>query len=127
MSSRGRTSLRNSSVDKIHREARRQESLTAKNHGGRATPGSGSGAFDKNDVTNDDWSFEVKTTGQKGYRLTLETFSTVERNALEQGRRPAMVIAFVTPYGRDKRLVVVDEDDFIEMTQNGTHDTRREA
>lgn len=101
-------------MNKPQRLARQQENLTAKAHGGRVTPASGSGGFDKNDVTNDDWSFEVKTTTQKGYRLTLETWNTAEDHALEQGKRPAMVIAFVTPTGRAKRLVIIDEDDYIE-------------
>jgi hypothetical protein len=107
-------------MDRPHREARRNETLTAVKHGGRVTPGSGSGGFDKNDVTNDDWSFEVKTTTQKGYRLTLDTFRTTEKNALEQGKRPAMVIAFVPVSGRTKRLVILDEDDFTEMIEHGT-------
>lgn len=107
-------------MDRAHREARLQESLTAKNHGGRATPGSGSGAFDKNDVTNDEWSFEVKTTTQKGYRLTQDTWATAEENAYGQGKRPAMIIAFATPGRRTKRLVVLDENDYIEMVSNGT-------
>jgi hypothetical protein len=103
-----------SSLDKIHKEARRQETLTAKTHGGRATPGSGSGGFDKNDVTNDEWSLEVKTTSQKGYRLTLETWLTTEKQALHQGKTPAMVIAFAGPDRRTRRLVLMDEGDFIE-------------
>lgn len=102
-------------MDKVHKEARRQEALTAFKYGGRVTPASGSGAFSKNDVTSDEWSFEVKTTEQKGYRLTLENFLKTEKYALEQGLRPAMIIAFVLPSGRVKRLVLMDEDDFTEV------------
>lgn len=104
-------------MDRAHRLARSQEKITAQIHAGRVTPGSGSGAFDKNDVTNDEWSFEVKTTTKLGYRLTLTTWLTAESYALEQGKRPAMIIAFVTPTGRTKRLVVLDEDDYIEITE----------
>jgi hypothetical protein len=107
-------------LDRPQRLARQQEALTAKAHGGRVTPASGSGGFDKNDVTNDEWSFEVKATSQKGYRLTLETWITAENNALEMGKRPAMVIAFVTPTGRTKRLLVLDEDDYIEKIAYGS-------
>ena len=107
-------------MDRAHRLARDQEKVTARAHAGRVTPGSGSGAFDKNDVTNAEWSFEVKTTTQKGYRLTLETWIATENNALEKGLRPAMIIVFVTPAGRTKRLVVLDEDDYIEKIEYGT-------
>lgn len=112
-------------MDKIHKEALRQETLTAERYGGRVTPGSGSGSFDKNDVTTDEWSFEVKTTEQKGYRLTLENFLKTENNALEQGLRPAMITAFVLPSGRVKRLVTLDEDDFIEKVIYGQTGTQR--
>lgn len=101
-------------MDRAHRLARSQEKVTARLHAGRLTPGSGSGAFDKNDVTNEEWSIEVKSTTQKGYRLTLETWITTENQALEQGKNPVMVIAFMPLNGRAKRLVVLEENDFIE-------------
>lgn len=100
--------------------ARKQEQVTAVNHGGRGTPASGSGELVKNDVRNDEWSFEVKTTTRKTYSLSVETFETAETHALVDGRRGAMVIAFDRGIGRPpRRLVVIDENDFIELTQNG--------
>src|SRR6185437_15393868 len=101
-------------MDRAHRLARKQESVTAANHGGRVTPASGSGTV-KNDVRTSDWSIEVKTTTQKTYSLAYRTWVTAERHALADGRKPAMVIAFDRGLGHHpKRLVVIDEDDFIE-------------
>lgn len=110
-------------MDRAHRIARQQEEVTAVRHGGRGTPASGSGAV-KNDVRNPDWSFEVKTTTKKTYSLALSTFETAETHALQDGRRAAMVIAFDQGIGRrPRRLVVIDEDDFIELSDSGTTST----
>jgi hypothetical protein len=106
-------------VDKPQRLARNQEKVTATLHGGRVTPGSGAGSV-KNDVRNTEWSFEVKTTTQKGYRLTEADLLTAERHALEDGRRMAFVIAFEHPDKPARRFVVMDESDFIEkVTEYG--------
>lgn len=111
-------------MDRAHRIARKQEDVTAANHGGRGTPASGSGDKTKNDVRNDEWSFEVKTTTKKTYSLALSTFETAETHALTDGRRAAMVIAFDQGLGRrPRRLVVMDEDDFIELSGNGSTPT----
>lgn len=101
--------------------ARKQENVTATVHGGRGTPASGSGERVKNDVRNEEWSFEVKTTTKKSYPLALEIWETAERHALTDGRRAAMVIAFDRGIGRPpKRLVVMSEEDYIELSSNGT-------
>ena len=105
---------RHATLDKPQRLARNQEKVTATLHGGRVTPGSGAGSGVKNDVTNTEWSFEVKSTSQKGYRVTLDNWMTIEHNALVEGKRPALVISFMTASGRPKRLIVLDENDFIE-------------
>lgn len=103
-------------MDRAHRVARQQEEVTAINHGGRGTPASGAGSKTKNDVRTVDWSIEVKTTTKKTYSLALSTFELAETHALRDGRRAAMVIAFDQGIGRrPRRLVVMDEDDFIEL------------
>jgi hypothetical protein len=107
-------------MDRAHRVAREQEKVTAVNHGGRGTPASGAGSI-KNDVRNADWSFEVKTTTKKTYSLALSTFETAETHALADGRRAAMVLAYDRGLGKTpRRLVVLSEDDFIELVENGT-------
>lgn len=108
-------------MDRAHRIARKQEEVTAQKQLGRGTPASGSGDMIKNDVRNDEWSFEVKFTTRKTYSLALETWETAERNALIDGRRAAMVISYDRGLGyRPKRLVVMDEDDFIELSESGS-------
>lgn len=107
-------------MDRAHRVARQQERDTAAIHGGRGTPASGSGSV-KNDHRTEDWSIEIKTTTQKTYSLALSTFEVAETHALADGRRVAMVIAFDQgPGRRPRRLVVLDEDDFIELRDNGS-------
>jgi hypothetical protein len=107
-------------MDRAHRIAVKQEKVTAANHGGRGTPASGSGDV-KNDVRNDDFSFEVKTTTRKTYSLALSTWITAETHAIRDGRRAAMVVCFDQGLGKSpKRLVVISEEDFIELSRNGT-------
>ena len=108
-------------MDRAHRIARQQEGVTAINHGGRGTPASGSGSKTKNDVRTDDWSFEVKSTIKKTYSLALSVFELAETHALRDGRRAAMVIAFDQGIGRrPRRLVVLSEEDFLELSGDGS-------
>jgi hypothetical protein len=106
-------------VDRPQREARRQENITAVKHGGKVTPASGSGSV-KNDVRNDEWSFEVKSTSNRSYSISLDTLARLEDNALQDGRRMALVVSFVTRTGQARRYVLVDENDFIEKLEHGT-------
>jgi hypothetical protein len=107
-------------MDRAHRLARKQEQVTATKHGGRGTPASGSGSV-KNDVRNDDWSFEVKHTSKKSYSVTREVLDTAERHALADGRRMALVLSFDEGLGKSpRRYVLADENDFIEVVYGGT-------
>lgn len=107
-------------MDRPQRLARNQENLTAKLHGGRVTPGSGSGRTVKNDVRNPEWSIEVKSTGAEGYSLSRSVLANAEKYALQDGRRMALVVAF-TPKraqpGPTKRYMVMTEDDHLEREQ----------
>lgn len=109
-------------MDKPQKLARKAEQKTAELHGGRVTPGSGSGQAVKNDVRNDDWSFEVKSTQALSFTLTRQALARANENALSDGRRMAFVVDFLPhktlpPRVRAGRYVVLDEDDFIEMEQ----------
>lgn len=100
--------------------ARKAEEVTAINHGGRGTPMSGSGSV-KNDVRTGAFSIEVKSTTRKTYSLAYSTWFTAETHALRDGLKPAMVVSFDRGLGlKPKRLVVLDEDDFLELVENGT-------
>jgi hypothetical protein len=108
-------------MDRAHRLARKQEQVTATKHGGRGTPASGSGELVKNDVRNAEWSFEVKSTTRASYSLSLSVLDTAERNALTDGRRAALVLSFDRGIGKTpRRFVLVNEDDFLEMVDNGS-------
>ena len=102
-------------MDRPQRLARKQERETARLHGGRVTPASGSG-YVKNDVTSQEWSFEVKSTEQKGYRITREALERAGRNAREDGKRMAFVISFITGL-TSQRYVVISEDDYSELCE----------
>jgi hypothetical protein len=103
-------------MDKAQRLGRKEEERTARLHGGRATPASGSGQTVKNDVRNTEWSFEVKSTSQQGYRLSRDALTVAEKNALADGRRMAFVISFLRNPGmkNGNRYVLMTEDDFLE-------------
>lgn len=84
------------------------------------TPASGSGGTVKNDVRNDQWSIEVKSTSAASYALRADVLAMAEKNALADGRQMALVVAFVprrSHPGRAKRYVVMTEDDFLEREQ----------
>jgi hypothetical protein len=107
-------------LDRPQRLARKQENLTAEKHGGQVTPGSGSGQTVKNDVRNVKWSIEVKSTANMSYSLRRDVLLQAEGNALADGRRMALVVAFVAKpggYTRAQRYVVTTEDDFLEREQ----------
>lgn len=105
-------------MDRPQRLARKQENLTAEKHGGQVTPASGSGRTVKNDVRNHEWSIEVKSTSALSYSLKAETLVLAEKHALVDGRRMALVVAFVgRMLARPRRYVVTTEDDFLEREQ----------
>lgn len=110
------------------RRARKAEQETAERHGARLTPASGSGTI-KNDARNDEWSIEVKSTSTFTFSLTRDVLAAAEKHAMADGRRMALVVAFLpkqTQPGRAKRYVVTTEDDFLEREAYiGTLERRR--
>jgi hypothetical protein len=78
-------------MDPRVRASRTQEKRVAKDLGGRVTPGSGNGWAVKNDVRNDTWSIECKTTTTKGFRLTGAALQLAERQAILDGREMAFI------------------------------------
>lgn len=104
-------------MDRPQRIARKAERTTAERHGGRVTPASGSGSTVKNDVRNDDWSFEVKSTSNLSYSLKADSLIVAENNALSDGRRMAFIVEFARTFPiPTKRYVIISEDDFREIT-----------
>jgi hypothetical protein len=74
------------------KRSQRQEKGLAKKYDGKVSPGSGNGWIHKNDVRNDEFSFEAKTTEKRQYPLKVDELVLAERNALLSGREMVFVI-----------------------------------
>ncbi|KJK56222.1 hypothetical protein [Saccharothrix sp. ST-888] len=79
-------------MDERIRASRRQETNLARAVGGRRTSGSGNGWAVKNDVRNEKWSIECKTTSKQSYSLTHKALVAAEKNALLDFRTMAFAV-----------------------------------
>jgi len=98
----------------IRKRSQRQEKRVAKKVGGTVNAGSGSGWRRQNDVREDDVLWEMKRTDKKSISIRLEDWEKLRSNALREDRMPAMHLEIGC-----RRLVVLSEDDYLEMTGNG--------
>jgi hypothetical protein len=89
------------------RRSKRQEKRLAADVGGRRTAGSGNGWAVKNDVRNDRWSIEAKTTERRSYSLRLDALKQAEKHALLDGREMAFCVEIA-----GESFVVVTYDTF---------------
>jgi hypothetical protein len=74
------------------KRSQRQEKDLAERYDGKRSPGSGNGWIHKNDVRNDTFSFEAKTTEKRQYPLKLDELKLAEQYALLSGREMVFVI-----------------------------------
>lgn len=81
-----------SDSNKTRVRSKRQEQKLAKDFGGRVTVNSGA-KFSENDVLSADFDIEAKTTGGKGYRITVAELKKI-RDKAHAGRVPIEVIEF---------------------------------
>lgn len=88
----------------------KQEADVAKRRGGTRNGGSGSGWRRRNDVREALVLWEMKATGKKQITLKDDDLEGVRRNAMLEGRMPAMCIEM----GSGRRWVIITEDDFDE-------------
>lgn len=88
-----------------NRRSAQKERKVAKETGGRVQAGSGSSWRAPQDVVTDEEMIQHKYTDAKGYRLTVEEWEVVRRDALQAGREPAMIVEF-TRTGR--RLLITE-------------------
>jgi hypothetical protein len=72
--------------------SRRQERQVAKILDGTRNAGSGNQWLHPNDIRNERFSVECKTTSKKSYSLTAATLKKAETNALLEGRDMVLVI-----------------------------------
>jgi siroheme synthase len=85
-----------------------QEERLAVQLGGKRIAGSGSQLGAKGDVKTERWLVEAKTTTSGRFPLTLALFRKIEKEAIQAGKAPVMVIEMA---GRS--LAVITLDDFI--------------
>ena len=98
----------------IRKKSQQQEKRVAKKVGGTTNAGSGSGWRRQNDVREDDVLWEMKRTDGKSISISLKDWEKLRMNALTEDRMPAMHLEIGS-----RRLVVLSEDDYLEMTGNG--------
>lgn len=84
----------------------KQERKVARRRGGTQQAGSGSGWRKPNDVLDDEYLWEMKSTDGKSISIKREDWEKVRRNALGSGRKPVMHLR-LGPH----HLVVLDEGD----------------
>ena len=90
----------------------RKEIRDAQAFNGRRTPGSGNKSGFKGDVKSSKFLFECKQTTKKGFRITNQMWDKAYSEALLSDRIPAMSIEL----SNGKELIVLDKNDFIELT-----------
>jgi hypothetical protein len=99
-------------MDRRIKASRTQEKRLARKVGGITTAGSGAGWAVKNDVRNNKWSIECKTTASSRYTLTHADLANAERNALLDMRQMAFVVEI---HGRN--WVVISEENFLRFLE----------
>ena len=101
----------------LHRKkiSKRQEKKTANDIGGRVTPASGAGKWQKGDVRAVDIRVECKTTEKASYNLKRETLVKIEVEAHED-EIPVLALEFIDPnYTMSTEFYVVSKAWFLEL------------
>ncbi|WP_369042201.1 hypothetical protein [Streptomyces sp. Midd1] len=99
-------------MDRRIKASRDQEKRLARQVGGVTTSGSGNGWAVKNDVRNNKWSIECKTTQASRFGLTNRDLLSAERNALFDMREMAFCIEMC---GRN--WVVISVENFLRFLE----------
>ena len=96
----------------IRRQKRsvQQEKSVATKLAGRRVAGSGSLPGMKGDVNSERWLVECKFTDSKGFRVTLPLWWKIEKEAIQKGKLPVMILEIA---GRS--LAVIDFNDFLAL------------
>jgi len=95
----------------IKKKSKAQESRTAKEFGGKATPASGALDGAKGDIKTPYFLIENKFTDKKSYSLKLETWDKIAKEAIKESLRyPLMQIDI-----QGRQLVVVEKYVFLDM------------
>ncbi|MFH9731907.1 hypothetical protein [Streptomyces sp. NPDC017260] len=109
-------SARRRLMDRRIKASRLQEKRLAAKIGGVTTAGSGNGWAVKNDVRNDKWSIECKTTASNRFTITHSVLVNAEKNAILDMREMALAVEMcgrtwvVLAEGTFLRLIAHEED-----------------
>lgn len=98
------------------RMSNKHEDEVAAEFGGQVTPMSGAGWVSKNDVRTERELIECKATTNLSYSVRYHLIEELERNALLAGKRMVLHVKLQPPGMRSKRLVVLTEDAYLELT-----------
>lgn len=99
-------------MDRRIKASRTQEKRLAQKIGGVTTAGSGNGWAVKNDVRNNKWSIECKTTTSSRFSVTHDALVNAEKNAILDMRNMAFVIEM-----RGRNWVVISEANFLRFLE----------
>ncbi|MEV8601771.1 hypothetical protein AB0465_18050 [Streptomyces griseoviridis] len=99
-------------MDRRIKSSRTQEKKLAKDIGGTTVAGSGNGWAVKNDVRNQQWSIECKTTTAASFSLTHRDLINAEKNALLDLRDMAFAIEM-----RGRTWVVLSRETFLRLIE----------
>ncbi len=106
----------------INRTSKKKERATARDLGGRVTPGSGNTAdiFAKEDVHSKHFVLQHKFTEKKSFSIKAEDLRLCEERALRQCKMPAHRIEF-TEYGED--VAIIRWQDFLQILMDSGLDS----
>ncbi|MFF1693162.1 hypothetical protein ACFVXC_05970 [Streptomyces sp. NPDC058257] len=99
-------------MDRRIKASRSQEKKLAKEIGGITVAGSGNGWAVKNDIRNDHWSIECKTTTAARFSLTHRDLVNTETNALLDLRDMAFAVEM-----QGRTWVVVSKETFLRLIE----------
>lgn len=100
-------------MDRRIKASRTQENRLAAKIGGTRTAGSGNGWAVKNDVRNQKWSIECKTTASSRFTITHSALINAEKNAILDMRDMAFAVEMC-----GRTWVVLPEETFLRLIQN---------
>lgn len=91
--------------------SRKQESGVAKAMGGHTTPASGAFWSRKGDIRSDVYLIEAKRTDAASIVVKRAVWEKIRREALLDGRTPLLALQI-----QDRNLIVLDQEEFLELT-----------
>jgi hypothetical protein len=99
-------------MDRRIKASRKQEKNLAKAIGGTTVAGSGNGWAVKNDVRNQKWSIECKTTSSSRFTVSHQALMLAEKNALLDMREMAFAVQM-----QGRTWIVISEETFLRFLE----------